>query len=189
MIHSGGVGTPLEHMATDPMEACVSCHMPDGEHLFRISVDAELLHPADAGRAHRHRQRQRRARRQLPERGLGRPGRRLRQVPRRRTRARRDHRQRLPQVLGRGSDQQQHQLRRSGRHLVADHQVHGSRGELRGLRLGVRHLELVHQPLHPDGRQVPPGSRPGRRRHDGRAADRSGGRRLPLLRRRPATPS
>ncbi len=40
MIHSGGVGTPLEHMATDPMEACVSCHMPEGEHLFRINVDA-----------------------------------------------------------------------------------------------------------------------------------------------------
>ena len=41
MIHSGGVGTPLEHMATDPMEACVSCHMPEGEHLFRINVDAD----------------------------------------------------------------------------------------------------------------------------------------------------
>ncbi len=40
MMHSGGAGTPLEHMATDPMEACVSCHMPEGEHLFRISVDA-----------------------------------------------------------------------------------------------------------------------------------------------------
>ena len=40
MMHSGGAGTPLEHMATDPMEACVSCHMPEGEHLFRINVDA-----------------------------------------------------------------------------------------------------------------------------------------------------
>lgn len=39
MIHSGGVGTPLEEMATDPMEACVICHMPEGEHLFRINVD------------------------------------------------------------------------------------------------------------------------------------------------------
>ena len=39
MIHSGGVGTPLEDMATDPMEACVICHMPAGEHLFRINVD------------------------------------------------------------------------------------------------------------------------------------------------------
>ncbi len=40
MIHSGGPGTPLEEMATDPMEACVSCHMPHGEHLFRINTDA-----------------------------------------------------------------------------------------------------------------------------------------------------
>ncbi len=39
MLHPGGVGTPLEEMATDPMEACVSCHMPAGEHLFRINVD------------------------------------------------------------------------------------------------------------------------------------------------------
>ena len=39
MLHPGGVGTPLEEMATDPMEACVSCHMPEGEHLFRINVD------------------------------------------------------------------------------------------------------------------------------------------------------
>ena len=39
MIHSGGPGTPLEEMATDPMEACVICHMPAGEHLFRINVD------------------------------------------------------------------------------------------------------------------------------------------------------
>ena len=41
MIHSGGVGTPLEEMATDPMEACVICHMPAGEHLFRINVDED----------------------------------------------------------------------------------------------------------------------------------------------------
>ncbi|MCC7066195.1 MAG: hypothetical protein IT456_25600, partial [Planctomycetes bacterium] len=40
MIHSGGVGTPLEHMNTDIQEACASCHMPEGEHLFRINVDA-----------------------------------------------------------------------------------------------------------------------------------------------------
>ncbi len=39
MVHSGGVGTPLEEMATDPMEACVICHMPAGEHLFSINVD------------------------------------------------------------------------------------------------------------------------------------------------------
>ncbi|MEO8197108.1 MAG: PKD domain-containing protein, partial [Thermoanaerobaculia bacterium] len=39
MNHSGGAGTPLEEMATDPMEACVICHMPAGEHLFRINVD------------------------------------------------------------------------------------------------------------------------------------------------------
>ncbi len=39
MLHSGGGGTPLEDMATDPMEACVICHMPAGEHLFRINVD------------------------------------------------------------------------------------------------------------------------------------------------------
>ncbi len=40
MIHSAGPGTPLEDMATDPMEACVICHMPAGEHLFRINTDA-----------------------------------------------------------------------------------------------------------------------------------------------------
>lgn len=38
MLHPGGTGTPMENLA-DPMEACVSCHMPEGEHLFRINVD------------------------------------------------------------------------------------------------------------------------------------------------------
>ena len=92
MIHSGGVGTPLEHMGTDPMEACVSCHMPAGEHLFRISVDPTYS-TKPAGALTGERQRQRRSGRQLSERRLGRPRRRLRQVPRRRHRPRRDHRQ------------------------------------------------------------------------------------------------
>ncbi len=39
ILHSGGGGTPLEEMATDPMEPCVVCHMPDTDHLFRINVD------------------------------------------------------------------------------------------------------------------------------------------------------
>ncbi len=39
LIHSGGAGTPLAEMDTDPMEACVICHLPAGEHLFRINVD------------------------------------------------------------------------------------------------------------------------------------------------------
>jgi hypothetical protein len=33
--HPSGVGTPLEK----PAEACASCHMPAGEHFFRINVD------------------------------------------------------------------------------------------------------------------------------------------------------
>ncbi|MBP9823819.1 MAG: carboxypeptidase regulatory-like domain-containing protein [Thermoanaerobaculia bacterium] len=39
IMHPLGEGTPMEDMAHDPMEACVSCHMPEGEHLFRINVD------------------------------------------------------------------------------------------------------------------------------------------------------
>jgi hypothetical protein len=38
--HPKGTGTPLEKMATEPFEACVSCHMPGGEHLFRINVNS-----------------------------------------------------------------------------------------------------------------------------------------------------
>ena len=38
--HPGGVGTPLEEMNTKPAEACVSCHMPNAEHLFRINTNA-----------------------------------------------------------------------------------------------------------------------------------------------------
>jgi PKD repeat protein len=40
VMHPKGGGTPLEKMATEPMEACVDCHMPDGQHLFRIKADA-----------------------------------------------------------------------------------------------------------------------------------------------------
>ena len=39
MIHPGGPGTPLEEMATKPDEACISCHMPGGKHLFRITAE------------------------------------------------------------------------------------------------------------------------------------------------------
>ena len=37
--HPAGPGTPLEKVATEPMEACVTCHMPGGVHLFRINTD------------------------------------------------------------------------------------------------------------------------------------------------------
>ena len=37
MRHPAGPGTPLEHMNDDPMETCVSCHMPGGLHLFRVN--------------------------------------------------------------------------------------------------------------------------------------------------------
>jgi len=40
LLHPGGVGTPIENMATDPAESCESCHMPGGMHLFRINSDA-----------------------------------------------------------------------------------------------------------------------------------------------------
>lgn len=40
LMHPKGAGTPLEHMATDPMDACETCHMPGGQHLFRIKADA-----------------------------------------------------------------------------------------------------------------------------------------------------
>ena len=38
--HPSGGGTPLEHVATDPVEACETCHMPGGQHMFRIKADA-----------------------------------------------------------------------------------------------------------------------------------------------------
>ena len=38
--HSKGVGTPMEKMATEPWEACITCHMPGGQHLFRINPNA-----------------------------------------------------------------------------------------------------------------------------------------------------
>ncbi|MBZ0089127.1 MAG: cytochrome c3 family protein, partial [Thermoanaerobaculia bacterium] len=38
IAHPTGLGTPIESKAY-PNEACVSCHMPDALHLFRINVD------------------------------------------------------------------------------------------------------------------------------------------------------
>jgi len=38
--HPKMTGTPLENMATDPVEACEICHMPGGQHLFRVKADA-----------------------------------------------------------------------------------------------------------------------------------------------------
>ncbi len=50
--HSSGKGTPLEKMNSEPMEACVSCHMPGGLHLFRINPDpAYSLFPMPASMA------------------------------------------------------------------------------------------------------------------------------------------
>ena len=37
--HPWGAGTPFEKAATEPMDACVTCHMPAGMHLFRINTD------------------------------------------------------------------------------------------------------------------------------------------------------
>jgi len=39
LLHPGGPGTPLEKAEEEPMEACVTCHMPSGQHLFRINTD------------------------------------------------------------------------------------------------------------------------------------------------------
>lgn len=39
ILHPLGGGTPMEHMATEPEKACVTCHMPNGEHLFRVNTD------------------------------------------------------------------------------------------------------------------------------------------------------
>lgn len=40
VAHPSGPGTPLAAAEEDRMEACVTCHMPGGLHLFRISTDA-----------------------------------------------------------------------------------------------------------------------------------------------------
>lgn len=40
VLHSKGAGTPFEKMVAEPMEACVTCHMPGGLHLFRINPSA-----------------------------------------------------------------------------------------------------------------------------------------------------
>lgn len=37
--HLSGPGTPLEKMNTEPAEPCITCHMPKGEHMFRINPD------------------------------------------------------------------------------------------------------------------------------------------------------
>ena len=39
VAHPAGPGTPLAAAEEDRMEACVSCHMPGGLHLFRINTD------------------------------------------------------------------------------------------------------------------------------------------------------
>lgn len=39
VLHPHGAGTPFEHVEEEPMEACVSCHMPHGVHMFRINTD------------------------------------------------------------------------------------------------------------------------------------------------------
>ncbi|HEY2775802.1 MAG TPA: PKD domain-containing protein [Candidatus Binatia bacterium] len=49
--HPAGTGTPLQDVATDPAEACVSCHMPNREHLFRINVNAAYSAFPDASLA------------------------------------------------------------------------------------------------------------------------------------------
>ena len=47
--HPKGPGTPFANADTEPMEACTSCHMPGGLHLFRINVDkAYSLFPMPA---------------------------------------------------------------------------------------------------------------------------------------------
>ena len=39
VLHPHGAGTPFEDVEHEPMEACVSCHMPGGVHMFRINTD------------------------------------------------------------------------------------------------------------------------------------------------------
>ncbi len=47
--HLGGSGTPLAEMGTNPSEACISCHMPGGLHLWRINANASYsTFPASA---------------------------------------------------------------------------------------------------------------------------------------------
>jgi PKD repeat protein len=41
VLHPTGAGTPLEEMHEEPYETCVSCHMPEGMHLWRINVDPD----------------------------------------------------------------------------------------------------------------------------------------------------
>jgi PKD repeat protein len=41
LLHPAGAGTPLEKVEEEPMEACVTCHMPSGVHLFRINTDKD----------------------------------------------------------------------------------------------------------------------------------------------------
>lgn len=41
MAHPKGTGTPFEHAEEDPMESCVTCHMPGGVHLFRINTSKD----------------------------------------------------------------------------------------------------------------------------------------------------
>lgn len=37
--HPKGAGTPFEKMDHEPMAPCVTCHMPEGQHLWRINTD------------------------------------------------------------------------------------------------------------------------------------------------------
>jgi predicted CXXCH cytochrome family protein len=47
--HLSGAGTPLENVATNPSEACQTCHMPGKLHLWRINADAAYsTYPAGA---------------------------------------------------------------------------------------------------------------------------------------------
>lgn len=39
VAHPWGEGTPFEEAEHEPMEACVICHMPEGQHLWRINTD------------------------------------------------------------------------------------------------------------------------------------------------------
>jgi len=39
VLHPKLTGTPLENMDTNPVEACEICHMPEGQHLWRVKAD------------------------------------------------------------------------------------------------------------------------------------------------------
>jgi hypothetical protein len=41
VLHPKQTGTPLENMDTNPVEACEICHMPEGQHLWRVKADAD----------------------------------------------------------------------------------------------------------------------------------------------------